>query len=147
YFTLSEEQGVAQCWKPTSELGPNFQIAVTLYGPTFAEQRAETARRFMVANLRAMRDYNRAFFGDGQGREEFWQLMGRVSNMKDMELLRRLNTSWSDPNGGVNVDSLRDTQRWYIGRGEQIGEVDFDRVVDMSFVDYALSRLGRYPGT
>src|SRR5262249_33426058 len=98
YFTLSEEQGVAQCWKPTSELGRNFQIAVTLYGPTFAEQRTDTARRFMVANLRAMRDYNRAFFGDGQGREEFWQLMGRVSNMRDMELLKRLNTSWSDPN-------------------------------------------------
>jgi hypothetical protein len=34
-------------------------------------------------------------------------------------------------------------QRWYVGRGEQSGEVDFDRVVDLSFVDYAVERLGR----
>ncbi|HLH22083.1 MAG TPA: ABC transporter substrate-binding protein [Chloroflexota bacterium] len=147
FYTLSEEQGTAKCWKPTSEIGPNFQIAVTLYGPTFAEQHADEARRFMVANLRAMRDYNRAFFGDGEGRDEFWDLMTRTSNMKDLALLKRLHPTWSDPNGAVNVDTLRDVQRWYIGRGEQTGEVDFDRVIDMSFVDYALQRLGRYPET
>jgi NitT/TauT family transport system substrate-binding protein len=147
FYTLSEEQGTAKCWKPTSEIGPNFQIAVTLYGATFAEQRGDLARRFMVANLRAMRDYNRAFFGDGEGREEFWELMTRTSSMKDLALLKRLHPTWSDPNGAVNVESLRDTQRWYIGRGEQTGEVDFNRIVDMSFVDYALQRLGRAPGT
>ena len=146
FMTLSEEQGIAQCWRATSELGPNFQIAVTLYGPTFAEQRADIARRFMVANLRAMRDYLRAFYGDGQGRPEFLQLMARVSNIRDPDLLGRLQSTWSDPNGSVNVESLRDTQRWYVGRGEQTGEVDFSRVVDMSFVDYAISRLGRAPG-
>jgi NitT/TauT family transport system substrate-binding protein len=143
FYTLSEEQGTAKCWKPTSEIGPDFQIAVTLYGPTFAEQRADAARRFMVANLRAMRDYNRAFFGDGEGREEFWDLMTRTSNMKDLALLKRLHPTWSDPNGAVNVESLRDTQRWYLGRGELTGEVDFDRVIDTSFVDYAIQRLGR----
>jgi NitT/TauT family transport system substrate-binding protein len=147
FYTLSEEQGTAQCWKPTSELGPNFQISVTLYGSGFAEQRADLGRRFMVANLRANRDYQRAFFGDGQGKEQWWELMGRVSNMRDFELLKRLHPSWSDPNGQVNVDSLRDVQRWYVGRGEQTGEVDFSRVVDPSFVDYALQRLGRAPGS
>jgi NitT/TauT family transport system substrate-binding protein len=147
FYTLSEEQGTAKCWKPTSEIGPNFQIAVTLYGPTFAAQRADAARRFMVANLRAMRDYNRAFFGDGEGRDEFSELMTRTSNMKDLALLKRLHPTWSDPNGAVNADSLRDVQRWYLGRGELTGELDFDRVIDMSFVDYALQRLGRAPGT
>jgi NitT/TauT family transport system substrate-binding protein len=145
FFTLSEEQGAARCWRPTSELEPNFQIAVTLYGQAFAEQRPDAARRFMVANLRAMRDYLRAFFGDGQAKEQWWELMGRVGNVRDAELLKRLHSTWSDPNGQINVDSLRDTQRWYIGRGEQTGEVDFDRIVDMTFVDYALQRIGRAP--
>ena len=57
----------------------------------------------------------------------------------------RIDPTWADPNGTLNVDSLQDVQRWYVGRGEQTGEVDFGRVVDMSFVDYAISRLGRYP--
>ena len=99
----------------------------------------------MVAYLRAVRDYYRAFFGDGEGRDEFQQLTTRVSNIKDLELLKRLRSSWSDPNGTINVDSLRETQRWYLGRGELTGEVDFDRAVDTSFVDYALGQIGRYP--
>jgi len=99
----------------------------------------------MVANLRAMRDYNRAFFGDGQGRPEYIQVMARVGGVRDLDLLARLSPSWSDPNGSVNVDSLRETQRWYLSRGELTGELDFSRVVDTSFVDYALGRIGRYP--
>jgi len=143
YITLGEQRGVSQCWKPTSEMGPNFQIAVILYGPVFAEQRADVASRFMVAHLRALRDYQRAFFGDGQDRGEFVEIMGRVSGISDRALLERMEPTWADPNGGVNVESLRDVQRWYVGRGEQSGEVDFDRVVDPSFADYAVARLGR----
>ncbi|HWP29823.1 MAG TPA: ABC transporter substrate-binding protein, partial [Chloroflexota bacterium] len=145
FITLGEQRGLSQCWKPTSELQPDFQIAVMLYSPAFAEQRAEAARRFMVAYLRGARDYYRAFFGDGQGREEFLQLMARVTAVRDVELLARLNPSWSDPNGVLNVETLRDVQRWYIGRGEQLGEVDLDKVIDTRFVNYAFNRLGRYP--
>jgi NitT/TauT family transport system substrate-binding protein len=144
FLTVGDQRGVGQCWKPTSEMWPNFQIAVMLYGPAFAEQRAESARRFMVAHLRAMRDYYRAFYGDGQHRAELLQLMGSVSGVSDLGLLDRLAPTWVDPNGTVNVDSLRDAQQWYLKRGELTGEVDFDRIVDMSFVDHALGQLGRY---
>jgi NitT/TauT family transport system substrate-binding protein len=143
FITIGEQRGVSQCWKPSSEMGPNFQIAVIIYGPTFAEQRADTARRFMTAHLRALRDYHRAFFGDGQYRAEFVQVMGRITGISDTGLLERMEPTWADPNGGVNVESLQDLQRWYIGRGEQTGEVNFDRVVDPSFVEHAISRLGR----
>ena len=125
YITLGEQRGVSQCWKPTSEMEPNFQIAVILYGPVFAEQRTYAARGFMVADLRALRDYQRAFFGDGQGRAELVETMGRVSGVSDRALLERLEPTWADPNGSVNVESLRDVQRWNVGRGEQNGEVDF----------------------
>jgi NitT/TauT family transport system substrate-binding protein len=145
YITIGEQQGISQCWKYTSEMAPNFQIAVMLFGPTFAEQRADTARRYMVAHLRAQRDYYRAFFGDGQNRTEILQLMARIGPIHDVALLEGLRPTWSDPNGVVNVDSLRDVQRWYVGRGDQTAEVDFGRVVDSSFVDHAIGILGRYP--
>ena len=145
FITLGEQRGVAQCWRPTSELEPDFQIAVVLYGPGFAEQRPESARRYMVAYLQAVRDYYRAFFGDGQGRDEILGLIARITGSRDMELNARMAPSWMDPNGGVNTASLREIQRWYLGRGEVTGELDFDRVVDMSFVNYALDRLGPYP--
>ncbi|HLH22994.1 MAG TPA: ABC transporter substrate-binding protein [Chloroflexota bacterium] len=143
YIVLAQQQGVADCWKYTYELEPNFQIAVLIYGPAFAEQHPDAARGFMVAYLRAIRDYQRAFFGDGANRAEFLDLIGRTAGITDKGLLERIGPSWADPNGAVNVESLRETQRWYVARGDQTGEVDFDRVVDSSFADYAVSRLGR----
>jgi NitT/TauT family transport system substrate-binding protein len=145
FITLGEQRGVAQCWQPTSDLEPNFQIAVLLYGPGFAEQRTDSARRFTVANLRAMREYYRAFFGDGQGRPEMLQMISNITGMRDLGLLDRLAPSWMDPNGSVNVDSLRAVEQWYRGRGEVTGQLDLGRVVDMSFVNYALEQLGPYP--
>jgi ABC-type nitrate/sulfonate/bicarbonate transport system substrate-binding protein len=143
YIVVAQQQGTAECWKYTYELEPHFQIAVLIFGPAFAEQRPESARRFMVAYLRAIRDYQRAFHGDGTNRAEFLELIGRTAGITDKALLERIGPSWADPNGQVNVESLRDTQRWYVARGDQTGEVDFDRVVDSSFADYAVSRLGR----
>ena len=50
-----------------------------------------------------------------------------------------------DPNGAVNAASLQAIQRWYLDRGEMTAEVDFGRVIDASFAENAVARLGRYP--
>ena len=123
---------------------PDLQIAVVLYSPVFAEQRTAAAQRFMVAYLQAMRDYYRAFFGDGEGRAELLQLLTRITGIQDAALLERLAPSWIDPNGRVNVESLGSVQHWFFERGDMTSEVDLDRVVDPSFVDYAITRLGPY---
>jgi NitT/TauT family transport system substrate-binding protein len=144
FVTQAEERGVSRCWRPLSETAPDMQLAVLLYGPVFAEQRPEAARGFMVAYLRGIRDYHRAFFGDGQGRAEVLELLTRITPIRDLALLERIGPPWMDPNGGVNVASLSAIQRWYLERGDLTQEVDMARVVDPTFVDYALGRLGRY---
>jgi NitT/TauT family transport system substrate-binding protein len=145
FNTLGAQRGIAECWRYTGEMDPNFQIAVVLFGPAFAEQRVDVARRFMVAHLHGMRDYYRAFFGDGEGRGELLELLTRTTSLRDLALLERVAPTWMDPNGGVNLASLQSVQHWYLDRGELSSEVDLGRVVDPSFVDYAISRLGRYP--
>ena len=145
FVTLSTERGVAECWRETADLAPGIETGVLIYGPTFAEQRTDAARRFMVAYLRAARDYYRAFFGDGQGRAQIVELMTRITPIKDQGLLMRIAPTWLDPNGTVNLASLRDTQRWYVERGDQSAEVDLQRAVDPRFATFALERLGRYP--
>jgi NitT/TauT family transport system substrate-binding protein len=146
FNTLGSERGIAECWRQTADLAPDFQIAMVLYGPAFAEQRTEAARRFTVAYLRGVRDYYRAFFGDGQGRGELIELLTRITPLRDRALLERVAPTWMDPNGAVNVPSLRAVQRWYLERGEMTAEVDLDRVVDLSFADYAVGQLGRWAG-
>jgi hypothetical protein len=44
----------------------------------------------------------------------------------------------------VNVESLAYDQEWYLARGVVRERVDINQVVDMQYVEYALSRLGRY---
>ncbi len=144
FNTLGAERGVADCWKQTADVAPNYQIAMVLYGPTFAEQRADTARRFMVAYLRGVRDYYRAFFGDGEGRDALLELLTRVTPVRDRALLARVAPTWMDPNGAVNAASLREIQRWYVERGDMATEIDMDRAVDPSFADYAVAQLGTY---
>ena len=144
FNTLGAERGVAECWQQTADVAPNYQIAMVLYGPGFAEQRADTARRFTVAYLRAVRDYYRAFFGDGQGKDEIIDLLTRITSVRDKALLERTAPTWMDPNGAVNVASLREIQRWYVERGDMAAETDLDRAVDSTFVDYAVAQLGPY---
>jgi NitT/TauT family transport system substrate-binding protein len=144
FITLIEERGVGRCWRWLSDASPDHQVAVVLYGPIFTERRPEAARGFMVAYLRAVRDYYRAFFGDGQGRAEMLELLARVTSVRDLALLGRVGQPWIDPNGGVDTASLRAVQRWYVERGDLTREVDVARMLDMSYVDYALGRIGRY---
>jgi NitT/TauT family transport system substrate-binding protein len=145
FQTLGEERGLTRCWRYASETAPDLQNAAVLYGPSFAEQRTEAARGFLVAYLRAVRDYHRAFFGDGQGRAEQLELLARTTPIRDQALLARLAPTWMDPNGGVNVASLQAVHRWYVDRGDLTPEADFARAVDPTFAEYAVARLGRYP--
>src|SRR5262249_6786384 len=87
FMTLSEDRGVAQCWRNGADTDPDLQLAVVLYAPAFAERSPEAARGFMVAYLRGVRDYYRAFFGDGQGRAEMLQLLTRTTPIRDVGLL------------------------------------------------------------
>jgi NitT/TauT family transport system substrate-binding protein len=145
FITIGTKRGLSECWKPTGELDPGFQIALILYGPEFTQARADAARGFTVAFLRGVRDYYRAFFGDGQGREHIFELIAQHTAIKDPGLLQSMSPTWMDPNGALNVDSLRALQHWYFERGDLTSEVAMDQVVDNSFVDYAVGRLGHYP--
>jgi NitT/TauT family transport system substrate-binding protein len=145
FLTLGEAQGAFTCWQNIADLVPDMQNGVLLYSPQFAAEREDVARRFMVGYLRAARDYYRAFFGDGAGRTELIAMMTRHTAIKDADLLQRMAPNGMDPDGRVNVDSLRDTQRWYVERGNLAAEADLNQIVDPRFVEYALGRLGPYP--
>lgn len=145
FITLGEGRGAFRCWQYTGELWPRFQIGVLLYGPTFAVEREASGRRFLVAYVRALRDYYRAFFGDGVGRAELLALLAQHTAIKDLALLERLAPNGIDPDGAVDLDSLRAVQRWYVEKGAITAEADLDEVVDHHFLDYATQRLGRYP--
>src|SRR5690606_11901916 len=58
FATTAIGQGSAVRWKNADEVAPNLQIAAVYYGPKIMSEQPEAAKRFMVAYVRAIRDYN-----------------------------------------------------------------------------------------
>jgi NitT/TauT family transport system substrate-binding protein len=126
---------------------PNAQTAVILYGGEFASKRADVATRFMKAYIRAVRDYNDALKDGhiaGKGADELIGIFVRYGNVKDPAVLKAMTTHGANPDGWVNVDSMKTDWTFFKERGQVKGTVTVDDVLDRRFVDAALKELGPY---
>jgi NitT/TauT family transport system substrate-binding protein len=135
-------RGVAVKWREMADVRPGVQFTVVLYSPQFAQE-TDAARRWMVAYLRGVRDYNDAF-KKNQGRAEVVAILTRQTSVKDPELYAEMGFAYIDPNGHVEETGLLEQLRWYQEQGLVPDAVELKQSVDSSFADFALQRLGRY---
>lgn len=123
---------------------PVQETAVVLYGGDFVKRRV-VATKFMKAYLRAVRDYDRALKDGriaGPGAEEVVRIMAEVTHAPDARLFREMVPSWCDPDGRVDVESLKKDLDFFKSQGEVKGAVTVEEVMDGSFVAAALAALG-----
>jgi NitT/TauT family transport system substrate-binding protein len=98
----------------------------------------------MIAYVRALRDYNNAFAKE-RGRAEVAQTLAKHTTVKDLALYDKMIPAGLDPDGRLNVQSIRDDLDTFGRLGCIISELaDVGRVVDESFVQHAVSILGPY---
>ena len=64
--------------------------------------------------------------------------------IKNPAVFRAITPSGNNPDGRVNVASLKHDQDFYRKLGVLTGDVKVDQVVDYSFVEAALRTLGPY---
>lgn len=134
------KDGILERWKDTTDFLPDAQIAVVLASPRFVANEA-LAKRFMVAYLRALRDYNDAFL-KGKGKDQVVEILAKYTDLKDKALWNDVYVTGLNPNGQVNVKSLEDQLRWYREKGTVTGDVDLNNVVDLSLAKFAVEYLG-----
>ena len=139
--TQAVSRGLAVKWHEMGELAPGIQFTVVLYSPEFAQQ--EVARRWMVAYLQGVRDYNDAF-RMGRGRAELVDLLTRYTPVKDPGLYAHMGFAYIDPDGRIDEPSLTEQLTWYAQTGQITGPVDLHQAIDTSFAEFALERLGPY---
>ncbi len=145
FVTQIAEAGTAVVAARADEVLPGQQVAVILYGPKFVEEKPDVGRRFMVAYLKGLRDYNDAFAKqDAAKKAEVVQILIKNTPVKDAALYDRMVMPGLDPNGRVNVDSLEASQSWWLAKGSQTVRADLSRVVDNQYVDWAIQQLGPY---
>ncbi|MGH2490651.1 MAG: ABC transporter substrate-binding protein [Candidatus Limnocylindria bacterium] len=127
----------------TDVIVPGEQTAVILYSEKFAQDK-EAATRFMVAYLKGARFYADAFDKkDPAKRTEAIDIIAKATKL-DAALIARVVLPGIDPNGKVNVESLDAAQKYFVAKGTQPKALDMAKVVDPSFAQEAVRRLGAY---
>jgi NitT/TauT family transport system substrate-binding protein len=129
------------------EFYPNFETAVVFYSEKFIKERPEDARKFMRAFLRGARDYNDALNGDrltAPAAEQVIPILTEYSFIKNPAVYSAMRSHYVDPNGELNVTSLKDVWQFFTDAKLIDGSVTVDQVVDPSFAKWAAESLGPY---
>jgi NitT/TauT family transport system substrate-binding protein len=127
---------------------PDQQTAATVFSDHFIKGRRDAAERFMRAYLRGVRMYNDALQDGhlaGPRANEVIPILVKYTTIKDESMFRRMIPSYCNPDGEVNVASLRKDLEFFreLGLIEK-KDASVDGVVDPSFARAAVAKLGPY---
>ena len=127
--------GYAVTLEHYSRLMPGFEYGFMMFGPTILEDNPEVGKKFMIAYLKAARQYM-------EGKTERNLEIAQKYLGMDRETI--LQSPWSPiyPNGSVYAQDILDFQDWTYENGLVDKEVPIEQLVDTSFVDYANQILG-----
>jgi len=145
FATAFEGQGLTARWKGTYEIyGGNEQVGVVMYGAKMVAN-PDLARRWMVAYLRGVRDYNDAFFSPAKkGRDEVVGIMIKNTPLKDPKLWEQIRVPSLHTDGALDVRAMQQDADYYHGTGAVPTPVEASRLVDDSYRLYADQQLGPY---
>ncbi len=143
FVAAAVEKGIAVRVAGDDEIYPNQQSAAIMYSPVFMEKYPEKAKAFMVAYVKGLRDYNDAF-EKGKGKDDVIRILTKYTRIKDKKVYEKVVPVGLNPDGMVNVDSLKADAKWYYEKGYLKKLPDIDTIVDLSYARHAVKVLGPY---
>ena len=124
---------------------PNAQTATIMFSGDFADKRKSVAQRFMKAYLRAARDFNDALVAGrltGPGADSIVEILAKHTVIKSPEVLRGMVMHGVNPDGALNLESLKKDLDFFRQEGDVTGKVEVGQLVDASFAAEAARELG-----
>jgi NitT/TauT family transport system substrate-binding protein len=139
------EQGLAANFaEPDSLVKPSpMTIAVIMVNTDWAKKNTALLRSYYTAYLRGLRDYCDAYHG-APVKEEIIAALIRHGSERRPELLHKYPWPARSPDGRINIASMLDMQDWYVKNGYARTRFPAERLVDMSYADYGVEKLGPY---
>src|SRR5439155_3214077 len=131
FRTQALEQQIGVFIESADKIYPDHQVAVVLYAPHMRREKVDAGRKFMVAYLQGVRDFNDAFIKkQPEKKRQVIDALAKYTPVKDLTLYEKMVMPWLDPDGTVNRQSLRFDQEWYAQNGFVSTKVNLSLVVD-----------------
>ena len=129
------------------EIYPDHQISAVLYSGAFAKSKPDVATRFLKAYIRAVRDVNDSLvdgrFAGPKG-DAIVDVLVKYSLVKDPAVHRSFVQSAINPDGKLDLASMKEDLRVFREAGLIEGKVEVEQAVDLSFLQSVLKDLGPY---
>ena len=140
-------QGSAVRIMGDDEVYPYHQLSVTQFAGQFATGKPDAARRFLKALLRGVRDFNESLTNgryEGEKGHAVALILAEYGPFKNPDIYKSYTTSFSDPDGKLNIQSLKDDLDYFRGYGLIETPVTVEKSLDLSFLEAAVRELGAY---
>jgi NitT/TauT family transport system substrate-binding protein len=118
-------------------------IAVIMVNTDWAKQNHDAVQGYVTAYLRGVRDYCNAYH-HGSVRKEMIESIVRHGAERNPKLLNNYPWVARSPELRVNVASMLDMQNWYVANKYSAAKLSADRLLDMSYADAAVKKLGPF---
>ncbi|MFA5267308.1 MAG: ABC transporter substrate-binding protein [Methanoregula sp.] len=129
FLSQAKNSGTAVVLVPAQDFIPEYPFPL-YYGPAILDKDPELGRRFMVAYLRGVRQYN-----EGKT-ERNLKIIGNYTHL-DRDLLNQ--TCWFAiaADGYVPRQPVREYMDWMYANNKIMRNLDDDQLFDMSYASYA----------
>jgi NitT/TauT family transport system substrate-binding protein len=141
FATTAIDQGSAVRWKSADEVAPNVQIAAVYYGPKFMNEQPDAAKRFMVAYVRAIRDYNDEMLNK-KNPDAVIAVLTKYTRIKDPAVYKKIVPPYIGPNAEMSAASMKTAIAEWASR-KLVDKIDVAKVMDDQYLRYAWEQLGR----
>ena len=140
-----EQQGLAIPFASVDDLvkPQPMTIAVIMANTDWVKSNPDLVRRYMTAWLRGAREFCQAYHGGSNRQEVIDELVSSKTEPRK-ELLEKYPWPARSPNGKINVASMLDINAWYVTNKMSTVKFPAERVVDATYIDYAISKLGPF---
>jgi NitT/TauT family transport system substrate-binding protein len=145
--TLAIASGVAVRFASSDSIYPNQELSSILFSQKFTTERRDVAVRYMAAYIKAARYYNDALKGGhyaGPTSADVIDIIIKHTSLKDPALYKQLVPAGLDPNGRVNIPSLKHDLEIFRQAGLIQGNVTVEQTLDESIATDALKLVGPY---
>lgn len=142
FVTAGVTRGVHHVLATAEEMEPGLQQTFVQYWTGIDELGPQVGERFMVAWLRAGRDFVNAM-EYGIDEEAVIDVLTRETGIKDPAVHRQSKYPWHNPNGEVNREALQADADFFAELG-LMGQVDINPSFDDKYRQFAVRYLGEY---